>query len=222
MIKELKPIDFKTKKITKALFTFICLFIIEAFLMGIIATFIKNQIIINSLVYIFITLFIFIFNKNKLIKEFKNIKKDIKNNYKNILLVFIICLILEFILNSILIKLLGTNPNNNNYIVDTYKNSNIFFIILDLFILGPIAEELLYLYPFNNVNNKKLAFILYSLIFALAHVVVSNNLIELLFFFPYIFMSIGFNYAYYKTNNIYVSIMLHSINNIISYMLLFI
>ena len=152
----------------------------------------------------------------------KNIKKDSKKDIKQIIFITILLLVLEFISNYIIIKIVGHNPNNNNNLIKVLNKGNKILMIFNLLITGPIGESFLFIYPFNDVKNKKLAYIIYSILFAIAHMTSSNNLIDLLFIIPYMFMSFAFGYSFYKTNNIFMSIIVHSLNNLVALMLLFI
>jgi len=94
-------------------------------------------------------------------------------------------------------------------------------MFINAILLGSILESLLFIYPFNKINTLP-AFFVYTILFALSHLMYSNNMLDLLFIIPYILMSLGFYYSFYKTNNIFVSIIIHILNNLISFMLIFI
>ena len=217
-----KYIDLNTNSIFKAILSFMCLFVLQYALIVFANSFIKNKYLVYTIVYTLLGIFLFLKSKDDLVKAFKNIKKDIKNKLKNIVIVTIVLLIIEFILNFILIKIIGHQPPNNQIMVESFKGANILLIIYYMLIIGPIIESLIYYYPYHNVKNKLASYILYSLVFALMHMTATSNLLELLYIVPYLCMSFAFGYGFYKTNNIYVSIITHSINNVLAFMLLFI
>ena len=222
MLKEIKPIDFNSKSIFKALFTFICLFIINTFILVLLQSFIKNTFILYNITYIIMFIPIFLVNKNSLINSFKNIKKDTKGRLKNIIFVVVVILLLEVLFNFALYKITGHYAPNNEMLNKYVEKENIIHSLIYASIMAPLVEGLMFMYPYKEASNKKRAYITYSLVFALFHMTSTSNLIDLLYLIPYLMMSFAFGYGFYKTNNIYVSIVTHSINNIISFMLLFI
>ena len=222
MIKEIKPIDFNSKNVFKALFTTITLMVGNLFSIAFLSIVIKNSFIAHVIVYTIFILFIFLCNKRNLIDSFKNIKKDIKSNYKSILLYTLLFLLLEFIANFIIIKLTGKNINNNVTLMNVFNEKNKVLFISYILLIGPIFESLMMIYPYKEIPNKKLAYIFMTIIFALFHLMNASTLLELLFFIPYLFMGFAFNYSFYKTNNIYLSIIIHSINDLIVFVLLLI
>lgn len=221
-MKDKKIFDLHSTSVFRALFAFICLFIIDFVLLVFVNSFIKNQYLVYTIVYTLLAIILFIKEKDRLIKPLFTIKKDIKKSFKSVLIVVITLLIIEFIINGILIKIIGHGPSNNQVIIDSFTGANIFLILYYALIICPIVELLIYIYPYNNVKNKTAAFIIYSTIFALFHMASTPSLVDLLYFIPYLCMSFAFGYGFYKTNNIYVSIITHSLNNLLAFVLLFI
>jgi hypothetical protein len=181
---------------------------------------IKQPFLSYSIVYIIFIITLFIIERKTLIKMFKTLKSDLKGNYKNVIKVSTSLLVLEFILNYVLIKVTGHQPNNNQIIIDALKDNGYFIFLIYSIILCPILETIIYFYPYQKVKHAKLGFVISSLVFALTHITSANNLLDLLFVIPYISMSFAFNYGFFKTKNIYVSIIIHSINNILAFVLL--
>ncbi|MCR5223770.1 MAG: CPBP family intramembrane metalloprotease, partial [Bacilli bacterium] len=77
-------------------------------------------------------------------------------------------------------------------------------------------------YPYKDNKNKLAAYISMSIVFALMHITSATSIFDTLYLIPYLCMTFAFNYGFYKTNNVFVSIGVHTINNIIAYVLLFI
>ena len=222
-MKKSKPINFQSTSIFSALFTTIILFILEILMLTMfvsIKPFKGNPFLSYSVVYIIFILTLFIIERKTLIKMIHSLKKDLIDNYKNIIKVTISLLLLEFILNFILIKIIGHQPSNNQIIIDAIKDYGYLVLLFYSVILCPILESLIYFYPYQKVKNQKLAFIISSLVFALFHITSSNSLIDILFLIPYFSMSCAFTYGFFKTKNIYVSMIVHSINNILAFVLL--
>ena len=220
MIKELKPLDFESTNIFKCFFTTITLLILQTVLVAGLVAFFKNSFIIYIIVdIIFITLLYFI-NKKYIDKCIKDFKKDIKKNGKNILLVTSILLLIEFIINYIIMKLTGTKITSNELLLNEANNKNLILLFIYVIITCPIYETMIMLLPYNNVKNRKAVFIFVSIVFALIHLTSASTLIDLLYLIPYLLMSFAFNYGYYKSNNILMSIIAHSINDLIVFVLL--
>ena len=88
-------------------------------------------------------------------------------------------------------------------------------------ILAPIIEELVFrrsLIKFTS--NKHIYALTTGLIFGFIHITSSinsiNDLIMLLYIIPYSSVGIALGYAYKKTNNIYGTLIMHSIHNAIA------
>jgi hypothetical protein len=208
------------KKITsliKAILTLIGYNILIMLIYGIVYMICKRVDISYLVAYIIMIIILFIVNHDNLIEDFVNIKNDYKNKIVNVILFTFIFAILVIISNKFLYNILGS-------IADTESTSRSLFLnypvimFITIGILAPIFEELTARYPYRNINiNKNIKLFIYSTIFALMHIKSIDNLIYII---PYMFLSLEFSYAYYKTNNIYGSIIVHMINNIISLLIL--
>jgi membrane protease YdiL (CAAX protease family) len=106
--------------------------------------------------------------------------------------------------------------------MDAAKKTNVFLFIYFIAIITPLYEGLVFTYPYQKIKNKKLAYIFISVVFALLHLTASNSLIELLYFIPYLSLGLALNYSFYKTNNVFMSIIVHAINDLLVYVLLLI
>jgi membrane protease YdiL (CAAX protease family) len=214
--------NFNSTNIFGSLFTTICLFIVDILFIAAFNNFIKDPFLAYCLVYIILIGVIYLSERKNINNNIKNFKSDIKGKIKKITIVTVTLLLLEFIINYILIRLIGHEPANNQIIVDALSNNNIFIFIIYSIILCPIVEGLLFTYPYKDNKNKLAAYICMSIVFALMHITSTSTTIDLLFLIPYLLMSFAFNYGFYKTNNVLVSIAAHTINNIVAFMLLFI
>lgn len=171
--------------------------------------------------YVITLLIIILKFKNNLKKDIKNIKEDIKGNIIKLCLIHFLFIIAMYITNYILYSLIGNISTNEETIRATLFSSPILMFI-SLCLLGPIVEELTFRYPYKDIKtNRKINFIVYTLIFAALHIIYSSSLINLLYIIPYIFLSLSFGYSFYKTNNIITSIFFHIINNTFTVLILF-
>ena len=142
-----------------------------------------NDSLLELITLIIFNTFIIVIYINVLKKEIKYIKK-----YKFNLLEFIFCIVLLLIFNHI------------------YKISNILELI-NVMILLPVLEEILFKIPFKNIFKNKYIFIMFTSIyftlFKLAFIGLDFNI----FYIMQIFLiSLYTSYLYKKHSNIYISI----------------
>lgn len=174
------------------------------------------------LTYLIMIIFFIFFYKKTLLLELKNLKNDIKGNIPKITIFCISIIVLMYIANIILYNITGNIANNEEIVRKTFFESPILMGI-NIILLGPIVEELTYRYPFKNDKYPRLLiYIFYSSLFALTHISNITTLTEALFFIPYLLLSLCFGYGFYKTNNIFVSIIIHIMNNLVNIVLLLI
>ena len=196
----------------KSLGKFLSLFIIYIIITTITDGLTNNPyllLLIPALVIIIISI---ILNKKELKSSLKTIKKDF--NIKIFIIGIITCLS-SILINYILTKLVGNTSTNQTTLldnIDKYKYLYSFIIIIIL----PLQEEFLYRLPYSNSKNIY-SFIISSLIFASLHLSSTNDLIYLI---AYLIPTIGITLNYFKTNNIYISYLLHLLNNLINVLLL--
>lgn len=208
MKKEIK----KETNILTSILVSIGYFILMSFLSSIILL-ITNDLAIASLIGYSLTL-VLLYKKYKdyIKKDFKNLKSNFKENYKLIFISFIVFSILMYISNYIIGKMTGMIPANQSAVEESMKASPILMIIFSCTV-GPLAEEFVMKLPYKN--SKKLAsFISYVTIFALLHVVGISTYKDALFIISYLLLSLAISFSYYKTNNIFISSILHIINNV--------
>ena len=188
--------------------------LLTSFIMALLTLFIKNENLAFLFTYLLLAIFFIIFYKDKIINDAKNLKKDL--TLKNILIpisLFILC----FIVNDILIQLLKVEANNEIIVEKTLLNSPLLTIPY-MCIFAPIVEEMTYRLSYKK---NKLSIFISTLVFSLLHIVYKTP-IDLIFIIPYFILSSGLSYAYFKNENILMSIIMHIINNSINIMLLFI
>ncbi len=159
----------------------------------------------------------------RLIKDFQEFKKDnLKVAFKN----WLAGLIIMIISNSIIVTLMGniaTNESLNREILMDYPVSN----IITMALIGPILEEITFRLSFKKAFTKWYTFAIFTgLLFGLAHILPTltlgtTNPLELLFTIPYGALGFFFAKAFYETDNIYTSIIMHMFHNTFSILLIF-
>ena len=137
--------------------------------------------------------------------------KDFKKNKKDYLkLIFII-------ITNLIISHFNELPQNELTLRKEIKLYPIYYI-LNILILGPIMEEILFRYTFTIIKNKYIYLIVTTLFFAFLHMQKIPE--DLIYLISYSLMSFTFTYPFYKTNNIINSIITHSAYNLISLILI--
>lgn len=150
---------------------------------------------------------------------------DFKNNLKRsitIVLLGISGIYFANIILSIIYSLLNvTGDSENQQIIETALSSPVRpVVIIMILVLAPILEELIFRkfligYFKSKQLNPWIPYIISIVVFAAIHM---NFTIEDLIFFPaYLVLSAVITLAYkYSGNNIYVAILVHFLNNLLS------
>ncbi|MBD9115234.1 CPBP family intramembrane metalloprotease [bacterium] len=193
-------------------FKSIGLLLIVSFIMAVFSILTKNQTVAYFFTYFTSSLIFLFIYKDKLKNDLKNIRNDL--NTKNIIII-VLFLVLSFISNIILVNLLKQEASNQEIAVSMLTSFPLLGI-LAICLFGPFVEEIIYRLPYKK---NWLSIIISTIVFTFAHI--SNfSLIQILFFIPYLFLSISFSFAYFKNENIILSTTTHILNNLISVVLL--
>lgn len=193
-------------------FKSIGLLLIVSFIMAAFSILTKNQTVAYFFTYFTSSLIFLFIYKDKLKNDLKNIRNDL--NTKNIIII-VLFLVLSFISNIILVNLLKQEASNQEIAVSMLTSFPLLGI-LAICLFGPFVEEIIYRLPYKK---NWLSIIISTIVFTFAHI--SNfSLIQILFFIPYLFLSISFSFAYFKNENIILSTTTHILNNLISVVLL--
>ena len=195
------------------------IYIVASFIYLAVNSYFKDTVISYSISTAVTILILYSIFRNKIKKDIINFKDDFKNNLPHIIVVPAILIGLEIIASLILSKL-GIYSSNQLAGEDIIKNSN-FLIIFYTAILAPMFEEMVFRLPYHySSSNKVLTYIVYSVVFALTHIMTVDNLLSLIYIIPYLLLSFGIGYNFYKTDNIFMSTIVHIINNSIAVMLI--
>lgn len=195
------------------------IYIVASFIYLAVNSYFKDTVISYTISTAVTILILYTIFRNKIKKDIINFKDDFKNNLPHIIVVPAILIGLEIIVSLILSKL-GIYSSNQLAGEDIIKNSN-FLIIFYTAILAPIFEEMVFRLPYHySSSNKILTYIVYSVVFALTHIMTIDNLLSLIYIIPYLLLSFGIGYNFYKTDNIFMSTIVHIINNSIAVMLI--
>lgn len=162
---------------------------------------------------------IILINKKYLDKEsIRNIfdfNKKIKMKTLVYLFLFpIVLIVLEIIFSS----LFRVKDNSNT--TDLIVNNKSILIFIYAIIIAPVVEEIFFrkfTFKIMNNDNKYFYMILSSLMFALWHIQVTNNIYQDLYVFFVIFLLSNFyGFVYEKYRDVRYCIITHSVFNVIS------
>ena len=218
-------ININTKELIKGLLV-ICSYFLLTIILQIPFIFLYQLKLINEeilyiLLYLSLSIVFILYYKKDIINNYK----DFKKNYKEILKItfnywikgLFIMLLSSFIISFLPIPTSTTNQESNITMLKTMPIVETLIAV----VFAPIIEELVFRRSLKKfTNNKHLYAYTSGLIFALIHIISSiqsiSDLTMLIHIVPYSAVGIAFGYAYEKTDNIYGTIILHSIHNAIS------
>lgn len=207
-------------QILKAIGILILSNILVYFIFGITFLMTKKSDISYLISYIVATISLIIFNYKYLKIDFKNIKSDYKKVIINVLIFTIIFTILVNVSNYILFNLSGHLANKESLNEELVLSSPLLMFIT-IGIIAPIFEELSLRYPYRNISiNKYIKLIITTILFVLLHLTSMKDIYDILYIISYIFLNLEFAYSYFKSNNIYGSIIVHLLNNSIIILIL--
>ena len=158
------------------------------------------------------------------IKDFENLKANFKYYRNEILKMFALFMAVKVasaLLTSILGFVMGTTigeSENQSAIMDVFGAAPVMMFISAV-ILAPIVEEGIFRLGLRKVIHNKYLFIVVSgLVFGFMHIFPTDlsMSIALTYSIVYVTMGVFLAYVYIETDNIWVTITLHMINNLIS------
>ncbi len=177
-----------------------------------------HNFISSIILYAIIFVFIILLNIKNYIKDgrvfLKNFKKYLPFIIKRYFIMFA-----TYLLVGVVVSLLnnGAQASNQESLNSMFKTMPIFVALLSC-IYAPIIEESIFRLDIHNLIKNKYVFIILSgFLFGIAHVVNSyTSTSDLLYALVYGTMGINLAKAYYDSNNIFVSISMHFIQNTVA------
>ena len=166
---------------------------------------------------VLLIIFIIIYRKT-LSKNGKEYFKNFSENFKQSLKYWLVGFIVMATSNIIITFVLKQTIAGNEELVRSYIDTSPLLMIFSTVIYAPICEELTFRKSIRDAINNKWAYVLLSgIIFGGLHVIsyVSSPL-DLVYLIPYCSLGISFALLYYKTNNIFSSISMHMMHNLLS------
>lgn len=161
-------------------------------------------------------------------RDFKNFMNNFSENFMRSFRYYFIGLV-GMLVSNILISLFFSNASANNEnavrnLIDLYP----LYMIFSVSIYAPIVEETIFrkcikdsILGFKDNKFTKCLYILISgLIFSSLHVLgMVNSTLDYLYIIPYLSLGISFALLYYKTDNIFSTILMHSLHNTVAVIL---
>lgn len=165
--------------------------------------------------------------KDSLIEQWCDFKKDMKGHIIYGCLIGVALIYGVGLIGGLITMILGGAINSENQaLINTITVAHPIVMTITTVILAPILEEVVFrgmIFGWLYEINPKLAHFISAFIFGFIHVmlaIMNGNVGEWVQIFSYFFMGFVLSYLYEKRNNIYVPILTHSMNNLISMLLI--
>ena len=171
-----------------------------------------------DLVYLSLLLW---WNLDTIKKNFKEFIKDIFGNLETSFKYYILGFVGMVASNLILIFITdGGIAGNEEAVRDMIDKVPLYMAFSTIF-YAPLTEEIIFRKCIKDVIKNKLIYILASgFIFGGMHIIgFATNFIDTLFIIPYSSLGIAFAYTYYKTDNIFSTIVMHCLHNTFAFVL---
>lgn len=177
------------------------------------------QAILNVLCYLSLAIIFIIILRNYLYNDLKEIRGKKILIFLSIIVGTIITVKLTDLLFTWIYSSLNQDMGNNQEAVESLIKENAFLMFLSSVIFAPFVEEIVYRKCiFSYFNNDWIAILVSTIAFGLIHVLSSFDFIHI---FPYLAAGFIFSLAYkLSKRNIWVTIIAHSLINLISFITL--
>lgn len=183
---------------------------------------------LNTFIELIMFVVVILFYKKYLKKDLVLFKLNKKDYIKKIVSYFLIFLVVKYgvaLFSSLLLVMLGSDlvTSENQETVVTLAKTLPFMMMISTSLLAPFVEEGIFRLGIKKVINNKYLFILVSgLIFGFMHIFPTElpiyvALIESL---NYVTMGLLLAYIYNETDNIYVVVIIHALNNLLSMLMI--
>lgn len=198
------------------------LIIILYFILPYLSSLFLNTNLANAVISVIFAIAIIYIYRKSFISDFKDFSKNKWKYVKSILLNVVLIFVITIVTNLLLTLLFDIRETSeNDYSLRTmYKSSPIILLLLTA-VYYPVVEGIVFRKTIKEVIDKKWLFIVFSALFyfffnvAYTSFTLNNILSSLCYFFIMLVLS---NY-YWKTNNLTASILVISISNLITYLI---
>ncbi len=222
----------KFKNIIKLISAFILFFLMGSLITDIFAMFGINVSTFNTKDYSYfeallegcLVLVVYLLYRKTLnedFQKFKDNKKYLVNELFKYFALFFIVKIASAAVTSIIGEIIGVSigeSENQNTIIDMAKSAPIMMLI-STSILAPFVEEGIFRVAIRKViKNNHIFIIISGLIFGFMHIFPTDLSIAvaLTYSITYVTMGVLLAYIYVETDNIWINIIIHALNNLLS------
>lgn len=188
----------------------------------------KSLVIYRFIMSLIMFVVLFIIYRKSIKNDFKEFRQDIYINIVYIIKMFLIFIVVKYIVSfiSVLIMMIlkydiSSITSVNQTLIESYVKASPVLMVISTAILAPFYEEILFRLGVKKVLKNKYFFIVISgMVFGLMHVFPLDDGITLVLgiiqSITYVTMGMFLSYSYYKTDNIFTSIGIHFLNNLLS------
>ena len=172
--------------------------------------------VILSIIIEILTLAVILLLFNKRIKEnYIDLKKNHKKYFSKYFKIYLIGLAIMYISNAILIFVFNGGLAGNEESIRSILLVHPIYVYISAVLIAPSVEELVFRGAIKNIIPNNILYIVFSgLIFGGMHLVGNvTSIIDLLYIIPYSSLGIAFAYIYSKTDNIFVTMLIHTMHN---------
>lgn len=171
---------------------------------------------------------IFMLYQDSIIDNLKKYLKEFKKNFKLSFSYYIVGFIIMIISNNIISIFFSEATANNEQAVRSLIDLYPLYMLFSVSIYAPFVEELIFrksikdcVLAFGDNKITKYLYIMISgLIFSSLHVLSTvSSFLDYLYIISYLALGISFAALYYKTDNIFTTITMHSLHNTIAILL---
>lgn len=181
----------------------------------------------NAYLNFFVDLGMFLFAayifKESLKEQFIDFKNNLKDNLLYGCIIGLACLYLVGIIGGIITMVLGgADQSENQNLINSIAVVHPIIMFFTTVILAPMLEEIVFrgmIFGWLYELNPKIAHLFSAFLFGFVHIMISvinGNMAEWVQIFSYFFMGFVLSWLYEKKNNIFVPMLTHSMNNLIS------
>lgn len=160
-------------------------------------------------------LIIFLMYHKTFFHDVKEYFKDFKNNFE-VSFKYWFAGFAVMVISNLLIAIFftGANAGNEENVRSMISDAPI-YMLFAVGIYAPFVEEMVFRKAFREIFKSKYVYIIMSgMVFGSLHVISSiSSPSDLLYLIPYSALGIAFASLYYKTDNIFSSMIMHSIHN---------
>lgn len=180
------------------------------------------QNLIANLIYLIILIYIF---RKEIFFSFKNLKGNFKKilniGFKYWSLGIFIMIVSNLVINLFIFK--GSIAENEEMARSIIIASPIYGFISSV-IIAPFLEEIIFRVSLKRVFNNKYIYAVFSgIIFGLMHAISgSPTWLDLVYIIPYGALGFAFGLMYAETDNVFTSVIMHTLHNLMSFSLVFI